>query len=212
MKRILFSLLVALFAIPATANAAGDVTITVRDVPLAARSTQATAVPVRFNMLGLHWQGSGRVDYRTRSLAGAWSGWRTADADTGPDPLSGELRQPGWHDGNLDWTGAAQGVQFRRVGSVTRLRAYYLWSNPKPLRASRAPQLAGVPRIVTRAQWEADEKITRAEPLYAPTLKLAVVHHTATTNSYTPAQAAAIVRGIEVYHVKGNGWNDIGYN
>ena len=31
-------------------------------------------------------------------------------------------------------------------------------------------------------------------------------------NSYTPAQAAAIVRGIEVYHVQGNGWNDIGYN
>ena len=38
------------------------------------------------------------------------------------------------------------------------------------------------------------------------------MHHTAGTNTYTPAQAAAIVRGIEVYHVKGNGWNDIGYN
>jgi hypothetical protein len=46
----------------------------------------------------------------------------------------------------------------------------------------------------------------------APVDRLAVVHHTAGTNSYTAAQAAAIVRGIEVYHVKGNGWNDIGYN
>ena len=43
-------------------------------------------------------------------------------------------------------------------------------------------------------------------------LRLAIVHHTAGTNDYTPAQAAAIVRGIEVYHVVGNGWNDIGYN
>src|SRR5205085_172585 len=37
-------------------------------------------------------------------------------------------------------------------------------------------------------------------------------HRTAGTNSYTLAEAPAIVRGIEVYHVKGNGWNDIGYN
>jgi len=38
------------------------------------------------------------------------------------------------------------------------------------------------------------------------------VHHTAGSNSYTASQSAAIVRGIEVYHVQGNGWNDIGYN
>src|SRR5205814_3514016 len=44
------------------------------------------------------------------------------------------------------------------------------------------------------------------------TLQLAVVHHTVNVNNYTAAQSAAIVRGIEVYHVKGNGWNDIGYN
>jgi hypothetical protein len=43
-------------------------------------------------------------------------------------------------------------------------------------------------------------------------LQLGLVHHTAGSNSYTASQSAAIVRGIEVYHVKGNGWNDIGYN
>ena len=52
----------------------------------------------------------------------------------------------------------------------------------------------------------------RAKPALRARLRLAVVHHTAGTNTYTPAQAAAIVRGIEVYHVQGNGWNDIGYN
>jgi hypothetical protein len=52
----------------------------------------------------------------------------------------------------------------------------------------------------------------RAKPVIAPALKLAIVHHTVNTNSYTRAQAAAIVRGIETFHVRGNGWNDIGYN
>src|SRR6185312_2726608 len=54
--------------------------------------------------------------------------------------------------------------------------------------------------------------IVRAKPLVVAADKLAIVHHTAGTNAYTRAQAPAIVRGIEVYHVKGNGWNDIGYN
>jgi gliding motility-associated-like protein len=182
-----------------------------RDVPLAARTTQAVSAPLRFNLLGLHWQGSGRVDYRTRSLAGRWSAWVTADADAGPDLGSGERRLLRWHSGNLEWTGAAQDVQFRRIGTVTRLRAFYLWSKPKRT-AVRTTQLAGTPAIATRASWEADEKITRSQPHYAPRLKLAVVHHTAGSNTYTPAEAAAIVRGIEVYHVKANGWNDIGYN
>jgi hypothetical protein len=43
-------------------------------------------------------------------------------------------------------------------------------------------------------------------------LRFAVVHHTAGANTYAPEDSAAIVRGIELYHVKANGWNDIGYN
>jgi len=48
--------------------------------------------------------------------------------------------------------------------------------------------------------------------LYAPAIRFAIVHHTAGTNDYTQAQSAAIVRGIQLFHVKSNGWNDIGYN
>ena len=43
-------------------------------------------------------------------------------------------------------------------------------------------------------------------------MRFAIVHHTAGQNDYTRAQAPAIVEGIELYHVQGNGWNDIGYN
>jgi hypothetical protein len=203
----LFLIFVLALSLPGVAIAGTvatpDVTMVSRDVPLGGRALQAAGAPMRFDMLGLHWQGGGTVAYRTRSAEGRWSAWRTADADL-------PQTNPPWHFGNLDWTGASTAVQFRTHG-VTHLRAFYLSSRVTSV-AKRSLSVAGSPAIVPRADWQADEKIVRAHPLYAPTLKLAVVHHTAGTNNYTPAEAPAIVRGIEVYHVKGNGWNDIGYN
>jgi hypothetical protein len=211
MKKVLLLLTLALAA-PATARGA-DVTMVSRDVPLGPRALAGAAqAPIRFDMLGLHWQGPGAVSFRTLSPAGRWTRWSDADADSGPDAGSAEAeRTAAWHDGNLAWTGVSTRAQFRIRGQVTRLRAYYV-SSRVTKRPARTLSLAGSPSIVPRTSWEADEKIVRAKPLIAPELKLAVVHHTANTNSYTPSQAAAIVRGIEVYHVRGNGWNDIGYN
>ena len=161
---------------------------------------------MHFNMLAAHWTGTGQVLYRTHRLHGGWSGWTAADADAAPDGGTGS-----WHDGSLEWTGAADGFQFRRRGVVRRLRVYELWSRVTT-RASRVASEATMPAIVSRSGWHANEEIVRAAPRFAPAVRLAVVHHTAGANAYTPAQAAAIVRGIEVYHVQGNGWNDIGYN
>src|SRR4051794_31702404 len=208
-KRLLLMTVVALAAAPAAR--AGDVAMVARDVPLGQRSVQSAAPPMRFNMLGVHWVGRGSVEYRTHRLHGAWGPWRGVDDDAQPDARSRE-RDRTWRDGNLDWTGASDAVQFRTHGQVRRLRAHYLWSRVTTAPPSRRLSVAGAPRIVTRALWQADEKIKRERPHYAKSIKIAVVHHTAGTNAYTPAQAAAIVRGIEIYHVKGNGWNDIGYN
>ena len=94
------------------------------------------------------------------------------------------------------------------------MRAHLVWSPvegaPPPPR--RAPAAAEEPPIVPRLSWGANELIKRGTPSYAAALQLAVVHHTAGTNAYTAAHSAAIVRGIQLYHVRGNGWNDIGYN
>jgi hypothetical protein len=203
--------LLALLLTPA-ATRAGDVAIVQRDLPLGRDRGLASAPPPHFNMLGVHWRGSGRVLYRVHRLDGRWAPWVEADADTAPDTTSPEARRTrGWHDANLVWTGAADGLRYRVEGDVARVRVYYLWSRADA-RSSRRLSIAGTPSIVSRVAWGADEEIRRAKPRYAPAVRFAVIHHTAGSNSYSRAQSAAIVRGIEAYHVKANGWDDIGYN
>src|SRR5262249_60311575 len=60
--------------------------------------------------------------------------------------------------------------------------------------------------------WGGDEKTRGGPPSYAPQVQFAIVHHTAGRNDYSRSEAAAIVKGIQLFHVQGNGWNDIGYN
>jgi hypothetical protein len=192
---------VAVLLTPAVAQAVTP-TMAVRDVPLHAARSLAAATP-RFNMVGLHWRGGGTVSFRVRTVSGRWGAWTRSDDD--------DRIQQGWHLGALDWTGAADAIRFQTTGHVTRLRAYYVWS-PVDGIAQRRLQVAGSPLIISRFSWQADESIRRHAPVYADTVHFAVVHHTAGTNNYTRAQSAAIVRGIEIYHVKGNGWWDIGYN
>ncbi|MEV8568063.1 peptidoglycan recognition protein [Streptomyces sp. NPDC051322] len=68
------------------------------------------------------------------------------------------------------------------------------------------------PGIITRKGWGADESIREDGFLYTNTVKAAFIHHTATGNNYTCEQAPSLLRGIYRYHVKSNGWRDIGYN
>ena len=41
-----------------------------RTVPLHGTRALAAAPPARFNLVGVHWRGSGSVLFRTRSVAG----------------------------------------------------------------------------------------------------------------------------------------------
>ncbi|WP_223281111.1 FG-GAP-like repeat-containing protein [Streptomyces antnestii] len=68
------------------------------------------------------------------------------------------------------------------------------------------------PAIISRSQWGADESIVQCPTVYSPSVKAVVVHHEAGNNSYSCAQSAAMVRSIQAYHVKTQGWGDIGYN
>jgi len=212
--RRLLTLIGLALAIPAPALAQ-EATIVSRDVPLhGERSLASNRPPARFNLVGLHWRGPGSVQFRTRSTAGRWNGWKDAapEAEDRPDVGTTERgRTRGWRLGNPWWVGSSDGIEYRLHGGVERLRVWFVWSPDSGVPA-RKLQKAGAPAIVPRKGWNADEKIRRAAPSFASAVRLALVHHTAGANGYTAAQAPAIVRGIQLYHVKGNGWNDIGYN
>ena len=60
--------------------------------------------------------------------------------------------------------------------------------------------------------WGAALGRTCSAPVVGSSTRGVVVHHTAGNNSYTQAQSASIVRGIQTYHIKGHNWCDIGYN
>ncbi|WP_052462444.1 peptidoglycan recognition protein family protein [Nigerium massiliense] len=65
--------------------------------------------------------------------------------------------------------------------------------------------------IRTRAEWGANESITRTPYTYASVTGV-MLHHTAGSNSYTQAEVPAILRSIQAYHINGRGWSDIAYN
>jgi hypothetical protein len=209
----LFAAVLAAFAFPGAAW--GEATLVTRELPVnGARTLSATDAPTRFNLLGLHWRGSGRVFFRVRGALG-WSPWREADAEPGdlPDRGSREARRmPGWRIGSPWWTDTAERVQVRTRGRVQRVRAHFVWSPEEEGVSGRSLEIVDDPPIILRRTWGANERIRRDNPSYAPTLQTAIVHHTAGAAGTSPGQSAAIVRGIQTYHVRGNGWDDIGYN
>lgn len=68
------------------------------------------------------------------------------------------------------------------------------------------------PKIYSRAQWGADERIRDKPSLSYYEVHAGFVHHTVNANNYTADQVPGIIRSIYSYHVKTRGWSDIGYN
>jgi hypothetical protein len=212
--KVLPLVLAAALAAPALAQAE-PASIVTRELRVGSQGRALAAAAPRFTLVGLEWRGHGDVRFRTRSVSGRWSGWRAAapEDEDRPDARSPEAvrSRAGWTLGNPFWTGPSNGLEVRTIGRVTRLRAHYIRSAPEAAPV-RTLSVAGSPPIIPRLSWGANELIKRAGPRYASSIAFAVVHHTAGSNSYTRAQAPAIVKAIQLYHVQGNGWNDIGYN
>ena len=145
LPRMLRIALVCLFVFPASAWA-GQATIVSQELPIGVSRTTAGAVaPARFNLVGLHWQGSGTVLFRTHSVTGRWSAWQRAapEDEDQPDHGTAETRlRLGWRLGNPYWVGPSDRIGWRLIGDVRRVRAWYVWS-PVGRSRPRAHGLAG---------------------------------------------------------------------
>ncbi|RHW28702.1 hypothetical protein D0Z08_02290 [Nocardioides immobilis] len=76
----------------------------------------------------------------------------------------------------------------------------------------RAAVTAPKPKIFSRAQWGADERLRDAPSLHYYEVHAGFVHHTVNANGYTRDQVPSILRGIYAYHTQSQGWSDVGYN
>src|SRR5262245_5503161 len=110
MRALLLAALIVLVA-PAVARAGNGATIVDRDLPVGgARTTAGATAPSVFDLVGFHWQGSGRVLFRTHAVAGGWSSWRPVapEAEDLPDPGSREARlRRAWRLGSPCWVAPA---------------------------------------------------------------------------------------------------------
>ena len=195
-----------------------------------------------FSMFALTWRDAPKVTafFRAERPDGTWSEWFAADslnaADDGRmgtepvyvgrttavqvstiglnvfgeslDDLVGIVQRAGVGDlsGLADLVGPvslhdAQGVFID--GGVTP-------EGIEPI--AEESDVTGMPRVITRAGWGADESIRGSGPTVDAKLVAATVHHTAGANNYSQAEAPGIVRGIYKYHTQTLGWGDVGYN
>ncbi|RPK88728.1 N-acetylmuramoyl-L-alanine amidase [Streptomyces sp. ADI98-12] len=109
--------------------------------------------------------------------------------------------------------------ELTREETLAELEAARTAGEPAPAAQAAAgpeqraqPYVGPRPKIVTRKGWGADESLRDKSFAYTGTVKAAFVHHSATGNNYTCAEAPSVIRGIYRYHTKSSGWRDLGYN
>ncbi|MGW0661412.1 N-acetylmuramoyl-L-alanine amidase [Streptodolium elevatio] len=192
--------------------------------------TSARPTPA-FSLVGVSWDDPAArpdmtVTVRTKTAAGTWTPWQalhTGDAMG----QHGDAPEPTAARGATEplWVGRSDAVQARvevRSGGLPaglRLELVDPGTSPADARiaaratgSAAAGRGAGRPAIVGRAEWGADEQLRDLDLKYTDTVKVMFVHHTADSNALTCAESPSVLRSIYRYHVKTNGWADLGYN
>jgi hypothetical protein len=190
--------------------------------------TPVVTAPMPFSMVGFELPaGVDELRVRTSVDGREWSEWVTTerfDREDGPDAGTEEAErdrshrfaEPVWveeanhlqvelPDGVEDVTGSLRAEVIDSVG----LAGQKVERRVVPAEPASADAVDR-PRIITRAGWGANESWRRGTPSRASSVHMGVVHHTATSNSYSDARA--VMRSMYNYHTNTLGWSDLGYN
>jgi hypothetical protein len=173
--------------------------------------------PKRFDLAGLAGE-TRTVELRARERGGEWSEWTEA-VDGNPVYFDGaeelQLRTRGWRPrGTIHYvnvSGTTTRVESLLNGARSALNSGFISAAALVQPSAEAAPVR--PAIVKRSEWGATGG--GCTPRERPSLgrvKAAVIHHTVSSDDYTPEEASRIVLGICRFHRNGNGWNDIGYN
>lgn len=214
---------------PSTVHATMDDLEATDETP--AGSTVRTEAEVPFSMIGVVLPDGVEVaEVRTRSVEGEWSDVHELEVQEvgvdGPDLGSEDAATARANVTEPLWVDAADAFEITIAGDVEDVEVSLIdtlgQSEPWVAKAARhlaprpvtpaAEASAGNPTIVSRSQWGANPALQRARPSVASQVRFAVLHHTAGNNTYSRANAPAVVRGIQNYHAVTLGWGDIGYN
>jgi hypothetical protein len=176
-----------------------------------------------FGLVGLSWdapppEGS-VVKVRVREDAG-WTPWLEIPYhdDHGPDPGTSEGRAArsgtdpmltGRSDAVQVWVQTPDGQA--PEGTEVHLVDTDQVDIQQP-ELSQAAAAVGMPPVITRAQWGADESKRNRDPIYSSVVKVGFVHHTVTSSTYTRAQAAGQVRNLYAWYTEGLKYSDMAYN
>jgi hypothetical protein len=177
-----------------------------------------------FELLGVTWRASADADLivvvRVHG-AGGWSGWKVLEVASAPGKAEGALKRRGTEPLYTGPSGRFQvRVDVRSGGLPNDVRVSLI--DPGRSRADAGLGRSGPaataaaattrPRIFSRAEWGADERLRGSPPKYSSTVKAGFVHHTTGANRYAANDVPRILRSIYAYHTKSSGWSDLGYN
>ena len=153
------------------------------------------------------------VMVRIRDASGELGEWQELEVnlDDGPDAGSPEAGRPGTEP---LWVRDATGYEVslgasdldgaRTVTVRDEMRRSAVDATPSA--EATAPTPFGVN---LRSAWGA--RAARSTS-YGSAARMAVVHHSDSSNSYSPAEVPGVLRSIQAYHMDGQGWSDIAYN